>query len=125
VNATNIGPTPLIALGDPPSSSVRFQTSTGWTNVTPKYFSSSSFRFLLPGRCQSYQFTVPRLATRFQVGCYFQSGGARTSLAERLVGSGRWNRLPPALHFLLRCVPDGTGEDLEFWSQEIEAEPWN
>ena len=122
VNATNIGPTPLISFGNPPFSAVRFQTRTGSTNLSPKYVSQrSSFRFLLPGRCQSYQFTVPRLATRFQVGCYFETAGARTSLTGHLIESGRWNRLAPELHFLLRWVPDGTGKNIEFWSQEIEV----
>ncbi len=124
VIANNTGPTALIMRGDPPFSEVRFQTPSGWTNVSPAYISKqSSIRYLLPGRSQTYQFTVPYLGPRFQVGGGFESAGARSSLAGHLLESGWWNRLAPVSGLVLRCLPDGTRANLVFWSPEIEAAP--
>jgi hypothetical protein len=120
VTATNIGSTVLVSFGDPLGSIVRFQTPSGWTNVSPRNSISSSI-ILRPGRSQAYQIAVPSLpAVRFQVGCYFQRAGVRSSVAGRLIESEWWNRFAPILDFALRFVPDGTGEQVEFWSQEME-----
>jgi hypothetical protein len=64
---------------------------------------------------------VPMIAQRFQVGSMFESAGARSTIAARLIEAGWWNTLEPVTSLILRWVPDGTHEDLEFWSPEIEV----
>ena len=123
VIATNQGRVPLIYHGSPPFALLRVEAATGWTNVPQRYVSqSASFGFLLPGRAISYQFAVPSDVTRVQVGCCFETAGAKTWVAGRLVESGAWNRIYPVLRFVLPLVPDGRQEAVEFWSQETDIQ---
>jgi hypothetical protein len=123
VIATNQGRVPLIYHGSPPFAELRVETATGWTNIPQRYVSqSASFGFLLPGRAMSYRFAVPHNVTRVQVGCHFETAGAKTWVAGRLEEAGAWNRIYPVLRFVLPLVPDGRQEAVEFWSQEANIQ---
>jgi hypothetical protein len=115
--AANTGRVPLIYRGWPPCAELRVKTNDGWTNVPQRYLSpSSSFGFLLPGRSLAYSFTVPLEVTHVQVECYFETGGARTLVAARLIETGWWNRLLGFWERVLPLLPDGKKEHVKFSS---------
>lgn len=117
----NTGSVPLVYYGSPPEAEVRIKTTRGWTNVPQSYTSkSASFGFVLPGRSLSYHFTVPQEVTRVQVGCWFETAGARAWAEGRLLESGWWNRLYRVWDFVLPILPDGRREIVEFWSPETK-----
>jgi len=121
VIATNRGKVQLVYQGDPPSAELRVETATGWTNVPQRYLSKSgSFGFLMPGGAVSYRFVVPRSAKRFQVGCYFHTGGAKTWLVQRLLETDAGAKLFQLLGPVLPHVPNGPEEDVLAWSPETE-----
>lgn len=121
VIATNRGKVQLVYQGDPPSAELRVETATGWTNVPQRYLSKSgSSGFLMPGGMVRYRFVVPRSAKRFQVGCYFHTGGARTWLVQRLLETDSGAKLFQLLGPVLPHVPNGPEEDVLAWSPETE-----
>jgi len=123
VIATNTGQTLLVCHGHPPFRDVRVRTDRGWTNMPKTYLSQqSSIGFLLPGRLQQYSITVPRSITGLQVTCCFESAGAKTFVASRLMEIGWWNRLYPILRFTLPVLPDGTGNLMEFSTPVVEIQ---
>lgn len=119
VIATNRGRVPLVYHGSPPYAELRVETASGWTNLPQVYVSGrASFGFLLPGRTMSYHFAVPRGVTRVQIGCFFETGGARTWVVARAKETGAWDYLEPLLQLLLSVLPDGRNEQVEFWTRE-------
>lgn len=122
VLATNRGTVQLLYQGDPPSAELRVETATGWTNVPQRYLSkSSSFGFLMPGGVVRYRFVVPRSAKRFQVGCNFHTGGARTWLVQRLLETDAGTELLQLLGPVFPQVPNGPEEEVLVWSPETEV----
>lgn len=120
VIVTNAGSSTLVAFGEPPFSTVRFQTPTGATNVFPKHFDKTALTILLPGHWTSNQVSVPCLGTRFNVGGRYHKAGVRDTLVAYLLTS-RWRRhLGPVLDLVARWQPERPAEESEAWSQEIE-----
>jgi hypothetical protein len=124
VVTTNTGRVPLIYHGWPTFADLRVKTDQGWTNVPQHYASkTSTFGILLPGRSLRYSFTVPQDVTHVQVGCPFETAGARTWVFERVI-EARWAKrsyqLWECVSGLIGLVPDGRREGVEFWSPETK-----
>ena len=121
VMAINTGRTPLVYHGSPPFAEIRVETIGGWTNMSQTYVSrGASFGILLPGKSLSYRFTVPLDVTRVKVGCFFETAGAKSWAAGRLLEAGWWNWVHRVSGFILLLLPDGPRQDVEFWSPETK-----
>jgi hypothetical protein len=119
--AKNEGSRPLVAYGYPPMCQVRYYEGRDLKSEYPKSLSGrSSFSYLEAGRIQTNRVEIPAQVMRYKAGCFFETGGLRSAVAARLLSSGWWNRAGVA-KYLLRILPDGRAEEVEFWSDDIES----
>jgi hypothetical protein len=121
VVATNTGRVPLVYHGWPTFADLQVKTDREWSNVPQQYVSMrSTFDVLLPGGSLRYGFKVPQHVTHVRVGCPFETAGIRTWIFAQLRKAG-WKRCYQLWMPMSGVFPDGTGEDVEFWSPETKV----
>jgi hypothetical protein len=117
VLASNPGPGTLI-WSDSPFLEARYEMDGVWTN-SYRGRGLTMLGLLLPGEVEHGEFSLPRNATRCQVGGYFEYAGPRGAAAAHLMKPGWWGRLHPVSDWVVGLLPGGGRQVVESWSTEV------
>lgn len=107
--------------GRTPGGWIKAQTKSGWTNGPLSWHLSPVFVLVRPKASITFSAWLPAGTLRWQCGFGIRTASLKERLAWRSFENRWWNRIGPIGWWVIKQLPNKTGPEQEFKSDEYEV----